>query len=78
MLARLQDALATYPDAYRFSALAVASTPSTEQVTGWLDARAEHLPAPARAALRGLVADAAPDRLPRLNSAPAAAQGSRA
>jgi integrase len=39
--------------------------PLTERVTGWLDARAEQLPAAARDALRGLVASAPPDRLPR-------------
>jgi homoserine kinase type II len=65
VLARLQDALAAYPDADRLPALAVASKPLTERVTGWLDARAEHLPAAARDALRGLVAGAPPDRLSR-------------
>jgi homoserine kinase type II len=65
VLARLQDALAAYPDAARFPAPADACEPLTRRVTGWLDARAEHLPAAARDALRGLVAAAPPDRLPR-------------
>ncbi|MFC8849016.1 phosphotransferase [Micromonospora sp. NPDC057141] len=34
-------------------------------ITEWLDTRAEQLPAAARDALRGLVASAPPDRLPR-------------
>jgi homoserine kinase type II len=65
MLARLQEALAAYPDADRFPAPTAGSTPLTKRVTGWLDARVEHVPATARDALRGLVADAPPDRLPR-------------
>lgn len=65
VLARLQDALAEYPHAGRTPALAVAFKPLTKQVTGWLDTRAEHLPAAARDALRRLVAGAPPDRLPR-------------
>ncbi|GAA4256257.1 hypothetical protein GCM10022255_068400 [Dactylosporangium darangshiense] len=64
-LARLQDALAAYPDAARPPALAVACEPLTQRVTSWLDARAEHLPAAARDVLRGLVTAAPPDRLPR-------------
>jgi hypothetical protein len=59
--ARLQDALAAYPDADR---VAVVSVPLTARVTGWLDAGAGHLPATARDALRGLLADAPPDLLP--------------
>jgi homoserine kinase type II len=65
MLARLQDALVAYPDADRIPAPADASMPLPERVTGWLDGRAQHLPAEARDALRGLVAAAPPDRLPR-------------
>ncbi|GIF14171.1 phosphotransferase [Actinoplanes teichomyceticus] len=65
VLARLQDALAAYPDADRFPTPPGASAPLAQRVTGWLDACAEHLPAAARDALRGLVAGAPPDRLPR-------------
>ncbi|GLW34684.1 phosphotransferase [Actinoplanes regularis] len=65
VLARLQDALAAYPDADRIPALAAASEPLTERVTGWLDTSAEHLPAVAREALRRMVAGAPPGRLPR-------------
>ncbi|MEV4757150.1 phosphotransferase [Micromonospora sp. NPDC049559] len=64
-LARLQEALAAYPEADRFRALDVACEPLTRRVTGWLDARAGHLPAAARDVLRGLVAAAPADRLPR-------------
>jgi homoserine kinase type II len=64
-LARLQDALAAYPDAERIPALAVASKPLAERVNGWLDSHAEHLPPAARDALRRSVADAPPDRLPQ-------------
>lgn len=64
VLARLQDALAEYPDADRIAALAGPSVPLAAQVTGWLDADPEHVPAAARDALRGLVADAPRDRLP--------------
>jgi len=65
VLARLQNALAAYPDADQLSALAVAPGPLTARVTGWLDSGAGHLPAAARDTLRGLVADAPPDRLAR-------------
>jgi homoserine kinase type II len=65
ILAQLQDALAAYPDADRLPALAVASKPLTARVTDWLDSRAGHLPMAARDTLRGLVASAPPDRLPR-------------
>lgn len=64
VLARLQDALAAYPDADRVAALAGPSEPLTARITGWLDSRAEHLPASARDTLRGLVAGAPPDPLP--------------
>ena len=64
-LARLQDALAAYPDAERVPALPVAPEPLTERVGAWLGAHAGHLPRAARDALRGLVAAAPPDRLPR-------------
>jgi homoserine kinase type II len=65
VLARLQDALAAYPDADRIPELAVAFKPLTTRVTEWLDSRAEHLPAAARDTLRGLIDDAPPDRLAR-------------
>jgi homoserine kinase type II len=64
VLARLQDALATYPGADRIAALGGPSHPLTVRVTYWLDSAAEHVPVAARDALRGLVADAPPDRLP--------------
>ncbi|BFU43648.1 phosphotransferase [Krasilnikovia sp. MM14-A1004] len=65
VLARLQDALAAYPDADRLPVLAGSSEPLTDRVTDWLDSRAEHLPAAARETLRGLVTSAPPDRLAR-------------
>lgn len=64
VLARLQDALAAYPDADRIAALAGPSAPLTDRVTDWLDSGAEHVPATARDTLRRLVADAPADRLP--------------
>lgn len=63
-LARLQDALAVYPDAELVGGPAGPPQPLTARVTGWLDSSAEHLPAAARDALRGLLADAPPDPLP--------------
>jgi homoserine kinase type II len=65
VLARLQDALAAYPDTDQIPALAVASTSLTARVTDWLDSRADHLPMAARDTLRRLVTAAPPDRLPR-------------
>ncbi len=65
ILARLQDALAAYPNADQFLAPAVSSKPLTVRVADWLDSRADHLPMAARDTLRGLVASAPPDRLPR-------------
>lgn len=65
ILAQLQDALAAYPDADQFLAPVVSSKPLTVRVTDWLDSRADHLPMAARDTLRGLVASAPPDRLPR-------------
>jgi homoserine kinase type II len=65
VLARLQDALAAYPDADQIPELAVSAKPLTARVTDWLDSRAEHLPVAARDTLRGLVAGAPPGRLPR-------------
>jgi homoserine kinase type II len=64
VLARLQDALAAYPDADRVAALGGPSQPLAVRVTYWLDSAADHVPATARDTLRGLVADAPPDRLP--------------
>jgi homoserine kinase type II len=64
-LARLQDALAAYPDADRISAPVVASMPLTARVNDWLDSHADHLPATVRDTLRGMVAGAPPDRFPR-------------
>jgi homoserine kinase type II len=63
-LARLQDALAAYPDADRIAVLSAPPAPLTTRLTRWLDAGPEHIPAPARDALRGLLADAPPDPLP--------------
>jgi homoserine kinase type II len=64
VLARLQDALAAYPDADRVAALAGPPQPLTTRITSWLDSGAGHVPATARDALRGLLAGAPPDRLP--------------
>jgi homoserine kinase type II len=64
VLARLQDALAVYPDADRVAALAGPPQPLTARVTHWLDADAEHVPAAACDGLRRLLAHAPPDRLP--------------
>jgi homoserine kinase type II len=64
MLARLQDALAAYPDADQ-PALAGAPQPLPAKITDWLGSHAGHLPVAARDALRALVAGAPPDRFPR-------------
>jgi homoserine kinase type II len=61
-LARLQDALAKYPDADRFTG---PTEPLADRVTGWLDERAGQLPADIRDELRRRLAAAPPDRLPR-------------
>ena len=60
VLARLQDALAAYPDADRIATLAGPSEPLTDRVTDWLDSGAMHVPATARDTLRRL----APTRQP--------------
>jgi homoserine kinase type II len=65
VLARLQHALAAYPDAGRIPAPDVPAKPLPARITDWLDSRAGHLPVVARDTLRGLVAGAPPDRLPR-------------
>lgn len=67
VLARLQDALAAYPDADRVDVLPDSferPRPLTVRIAEWLDSGAEHLPATARDALRALLADVPPDRLP--------------
>jgi len=63
VLARLQDALAAYPDADRVAALAGPPGPLTARITNWL-AGAEHVPATVRDTLHRLVADAPSDPLP--------------
>jgi homoserine kinase type II len=63
-LARLQDALALYPDPELVAGPDGRPQSLTARVTGWLDSSAEHLPAAACDALRGLVAGAPPDLLP--------------
>ncbi|GAA1793085.1 phosphotransferase [Luedemannella flava] len=65
VLARLQDALAAYPDADQLPALAGSPEPLTARVTAWVDSDADHLPVAARDTLRGLLAGAPPDGLPR-------------
>lgn len=65
LLARLQNALAAYPDADRIASPAWSSMPLPARITNWLDSRAGHLPVAARDTLRGLVADAPPDRAGR-------------
>ncbi|MGX6608364.1 phosphotransferase [Micromonosporaceae bacterium Da 78-11] len=65
LLARLQDALAAYPDADRMPAPAVPAKPLRTRIVDWLDSRADHLPPAARHTLRGLVAGAPPDELSR-------------
>jgi homoserine kinase type II len=64
-LARLQDALAAYPHADRIPAPGGESGPLRARITGWLDSHAAHLAVEARDTLRGLLAAAPPDRLPR-------------
>jgi homoserine kinase type II len=64
-LARLQDALAEYPDADRITTLAGPGAPLRDRVTDWLASSAEHVPPTARDTLRRLVADAPTDQLPR-------------
>ncbi len=64
VLARLQDALAAYPDADQIATLAGPPEPLTGRIATWLDSGARHVPASARDTLRRLVADAPTDRLP--------------
>jgi homoserine kinase type II len=63
LLARLQDALAAYPDADRIAALSEPPVPLAARITGWLDSAADHVPAAARDTLRRLI-PAAPPALP--------------
>jgi homoserine kinase type II len=63
-LARLQDALAAYPDADRVATLAGPPEPLTDRITDWLDSGAEHVPATTRDTLRRLIVDAPADPLP--------------
>ncbi len=66
VLARLQDALAAYPDADRAGAPQPSGPPRplTDRITDWLDRGHPQLPATAGDTLRGLIADAPPDPLP--------------
>ncbi|QSB13928.1 phosphotransferase [Natronosporangium hydrolyticum] len=67
-LARLQAALAVYPDADRVASLANPGEPSPAplptRVTDWLDTSAGQVPAAARDLLRRLIAAAPTDHLP--------------
>jgi homoserine kinase type II len=65
VLARLQDALAAYPDADQIPEPGVPSKPLRARIADWLDSRADHLPVTAGDTLRSLVASAPPGRLPR-------------
>jgi hypothetical protein len=63
VLARLQDALADYPDADRVPALPDSfelPRPLTVRINDWLDSGDQHLPATAGRTLRALIADAPP------------------
>lgn len=64
VLARLQDALAAYPDVDQIATLAGPPEPLTGRVAEWLGSGARQAPASARDALRRLVADAPTDPLP--------------
>ncbi len=63
-LARLHGALAGYPDAGQVVAQPGPERTVAERMAGWLDSRAEHVPAADRQALRRLVAQAPADPLP--------------
>ena len=63
-LGRLHSALAGYPDAGRVVARPGPERTVAERMVGWLDSRAEHVPAADRRALRRLVAAAPADPLP--------------
>ncbi|WP_084298420.1 phosphotransferase [Actinoplanes friuliensis] len=62
-LARLQDALAVYPDADRIPGAALSPLPFEDRITGWLASSADHLPE-VRSTLRERVAGAPPGRFP--------------
>ncbi|WP_231930507.1 phosphotransferase [Friedmanniella luteola] len=64
VLARLHAALAVYPEADRIPGVAGRSAGLTDELTGWLDAVPDHVPAAARDALRRLVAEAPGEPLP--------------
>lgn len=64
VLARLQDALAAYPDADQILMLAGPPEPLAARVATWLDSGVTQVPAPARDTLRRVVADAPPGPLP--------------
>ncbi len=64
VLARLQDALAAYPDAGQIATLTGPPEPLTGRVAKWLDSGARQVPASARDTLRRLAADAPTDPLP--------------
>lgn len=65
VLARLQDALAAYPDADRVAATSGPLPPLKARIAGWLDSdAAAHVPAKAGDALRRLLTDAPSDELP--------------
>lgn len=63
-LARLQDAMAAYPDAGRIAALVETPRPLADRIADWLDSGVEHLPEAARGTLRRLLADAPSERPP--------------
>lgn len=62
MLARFHQALAAYPDADQVVPPGRRPKPLAVRITDWLDNAGEHVPAVARDALRGLVADVPADR----------------
>ncbi|WP_086669303.1 phosphotransferase [Lentzea kentuckyensis] len=64
VLARLQDALAGYPDAERAGMPADPLPPLNARIAGWLDSGAGSVPAKARDTLRRLVTEAPPGELP--------------
>ncbi|WP_346134461.1 phosphotransferase [Lentzea roselyniae] len=64
VLARLQDALAAYPDGDLVAAFGGPPLPLTARVTGWLDSSAGHLPGTARDALRSMLGGVPAGRLP--------------
>lgn len=63
-LARLQDALAGYPEAERFTPVGQPVLSPATAITRWLDGAGAHLAGATRDRLRQLVAGAPADRLP--------------